>query len=105
MRLRLIGEVAVVKMNFAVDFCLIAILAGVAVVTHTAGDKKPAARRSDSVHKAVTQVLINLQKDGRTGSISRQKLVEAVEAEFDRLDRDRNGNVDSAEIRRSQAWR
>jgi Ca2+-binding EF-hand superfamily protein len=50
---------------------------------------------------AVQQLLLLMEPD-RNGNISKQAWMRFMGEEFDRLDKDKKGNIDAQELRRSQ---
>lgn len=51
--------------------------------------------------EAATQLVILMDQDG-SGRVSKKEFMNFMAAEFDRLDKDKNGELDVQELRRSQ---
>ena len=85
------------------DFVFIAIVVMFAVVAVAAAQKAstPKAMRKALGQDEVKQLLLLMDtvKDGR---ISKQEYMNFMAAEFDRLDKDKSGELDPRELRQSQ---
>ena len=79
-----------------------AVLAAGAMVK-TAGAQKTTPKPQDRlaiIEGQFKQFLLSMDTDGR-GKISKQEFMKFMEAEFDRLDKDKTGELDAKEIAQS----
>jgi hypothetical protein len=76
--------------------------AGTGLGTALAGESTP--RRQDKVAVGIEEVkqLLPLMDQGNDGRVSRQEFMKYMEAEFERLDKDKKGTLDVKDLTRSQ---
>jgi Ca2+-binding EF-hand superfamily protein len=78
-----------------------AVLIAIAVILGTALAQQASAPKSqDTLAKAEPEVkrLLLLMDTGKNGKISKQEWMTFMEAEFDRLDKDKSGELDVKEL-------
>ena len=94
------------RRNLLITGLLLALMAADGALVGTASAQKAAVpRQPDTVALAedkVIEVVLLMDKD-KNGKISKQKFMHLMEAEFDRLDKDKTGELDPGELRRSVA--
>ncbi len=81
---------------------LTAAILAAAPVTSAMADDPPPAPREEALSKAVgpTARLLQLMDKDQNGKVSKQEFLAFMEAEFDRLDRDKSGELDLQELDR-----
>lgn len=88
------------KVGFAVaGFAASCLLSGRAIA-----QKQPVSKPADKLvlgEDEVKQLLLLMDTD-KSGKISKQEWMKFMEAEFDRLDKDKNGELDVKEIAKSR---
>jgi Ca2+-binding EF-hand superfamily protein len=83
---------------------LLAIAALFAAAAYTRQNRTPDSPTPDKISLGTDQVkqLLLLMDTDRNGKISRQEYMHFMEAEFNRLDKDKNGELDPKELMKSQ---
>ncbi len=97
------GSIAVIKsLKVVPTLIIVALFVGIAIAQRASVPH--AVRPLNKLAVALDEVkqLLLLMEADKNGKISKQDFMRFVEAEFDRLDKDRSGELDLAELRRSQ---
>jgi Ca2+-binding EF-hand superfamily protein len=91
------------RKKFAWAIALIAVLALTGAVLGTATAQNSASKSQDKLalgEDDVKQLLLLMDTD-KNGKISKQEYMKFMEAEFERLDKDKNGELDAKELTQS----
>ena len=91
------------RKNLLITGLLLALMAaGGALVATASAQKAAVPRQPDTVALAEDKVieLVLLLDTDQSGKISKQKFMNLMEAEFDRLDKDKTGELDPRDLRR-----
>jgi Ca2+-binding EF-hand superfamily protein len=91
------------RKKFAWAIALIAVLAATAVLLGTATAQNSAPKSQDKLalgEDDVKQLLLLMDTD-KNGKISKQEYMKFMEAEFERLDKDKSGELDAKELTQS----
>jgi Ca2+-binding EF-hand superfamily protein len=91
------------RKKFAWAIALIAVLAATAALLGTATAQNSAPKSQDKLalgEDDVKQLLLLMDTD-KNGKISKQEYMKFMEAEFERLDKDKNGELDAKELTQS----
>ena len=64
----------------------------------------PKTQDKTALAEANAKELLLLMDTDKTGKISRQEWMKFMEAEFDRLDKDKKGEIDPKELMQSRVW-
>jgi hypothetical protein len=90
--------------NVALNAGLIALLTGAIIASALAQTKATAPKPQDNLALAEEQAkqLLLLIDTHRSGRISKQEWMKFMEAEFDRLDKAKNGELDVKELTQSK---
>lgn len=97
------GLIAVMKsLKVVLTVVIVALFAGIAIAQRASVPHavRPLNRLALALDE-VKQLLLLMEAD-TDGKISKQEFMRFMETEFDRLDKDRSGELDLTELRRSQ---
>jgi Ca2+-binding EF-hand superfamily protein len=87
-----------------VALAITALLATVAILGTAVAQRAAVAKPQDKLalgEPEVTQLLLLMDTD-KNGKISKQEWIKFMEAEFDRLDKDKKGQLDAKELEQSK---
>lgn len=88
------------------NFLLLILTAGISLATFTAAFAQrastPKPQDKYRLGEADVKQLLLLMDTNKNGKISKQEYMSFMEAEFDRLDKDKSGELDPAELSHSQ---
>jgi Ca2+-binding EF-hand superfamily protein len=86
------------------NFLFIAVVFMLAVAALAAGQKAsvPKAQDKEAIGEGEVKQLLLLMDTDKNGKISRKEYMAFMEAEFDRLDKDKSGELDPKELTQSQ---
>ena len=85
-------------------FLLVTVVLMFALVAAAAGQRAstPKAQDKKALGEAEVKQLLLLMDTDKNGKISKQEYMSFMEAEFDRLDKDKSGELDPKELTQSQ---
>ena len=107
--------ILVSKRTIALATCTVAVLAALGTFAVSAAPQAVATAAPQKVDKAVparqrtialgeedVKQLVLLMDANKNGKVSKKEFLDFMAAEFDRLDKDKSGELDVAELRQSQ---
>jgi len=93
-------------LELALLVVLIAVFLAGGVITRSVAQRAAVPKQQDkaALAEANAKELLLLMDTDKTGKISRQEWMKFMEAEFDRLDKDKKGEIDQKELMQSRVW-
>jgi hypothetical protein len=91
------------RINRITVIAIVAVLAAIAAMVGTAAAQKATPKPQDRLaigEDSVKQLLLLMNAD-KQGKVSKQEFMEFMEAEFERLDKAKNGELDVKELTQS----
>jgi hypothetical protein len=93
------------RTDFVLAIVVIAVFAGTCSMLGTAGAQKqsvPTSQDKLALGEGEVKQLLLLIDTNKSGKISKQEWMKFMEAEFDRLDKDKTGELDAKELAQSR---
>ena len=93
-------------LELALLVVLIAVFFAGGAITRSVAQRTAVPKQQDKavLAEANAKELLLLMDTGKTGKISKQEWMKFMEAEFDRLDKDKKGEIDQKELMQSRVW-
>jgi hypothetical protein len=89
------------KFVWAIALIAVLTLTGAALGTATAQNSAPKSQDKLALGEDDVKQLLLLMDTDKNGKISKQEYMKFMEAEFERLDKDKNGELDAKELTQS----